>query len=457
MSFYIHIKCIDVFKICGHRDLDPGYSLGKAVSYQARLYPQIFQCTILQYILCHVFIPSFYIALKYAADTHPLLYALFFNSFISFYFSLINAISDFMDQMEQISPDDEDILKFIEGAKPKIYVVGAGGSGSNTITRLNSIGIQGATLVATNTDAAHLVKTRAERKLLLGKKTTRGLGAGSDMKVGEEAALESKDEIRHMLSNSNLVFVTCGLGGGTGTGSVSTIVHEAKESGALTVAIVTLPFTSEGRMRMRNALEGLSKLRKVADTVIVIPNDKLLSIAPDLPLNMAFRVSDEVLASATKGIVEMVTKPGMVNIDFADLRSVLKDSGYAVIGTGEGVSANDGTSRAIVALENAIKSPLLDADFSNAKKALINIVGGESLSLREAETVFQDVAGRISRDALLKWGARIEPEMRKDALRVMIVVSGVDFPEYTEEGLAKKIEKIDSNVDLDEIFEDTEK
>ncbi len=375
----------------------------------------------------------------------------FVNSFISFYFLLINAISDSMDQ-GRISSDDEDILKFIESSKPKIYVVGAGGSGSNTITRLYYLGIQGATLVAANTDAAHLVKTRAERKILLGKKTTKGLGAGSDLKIGEEAALESKDEIRHLLSDANLVFATCGLGGGTGTGSISTIVHEAREAGALTVAIVTLPFTSEGKLRMRNALEGLSKLRKVADTVIVIPNDKLLSIAPDLPLNMAFRVSDEVLASATKGIVEMVTKPGMVNIDFADLRSVLRDGGYAVIGTGEGVGTNNGASRAIVALENAIKSPLLDADLSNAKRALINIIGGESLSLREAETVFQDVSARINKDALLKWGARIEPDMQKDVLRVMIVVSGVDFPEYTEDGIAKKIEKIDSNVELDEIF-----
>ena len=335
----------------------------------------------------------------------------FVNSFISFYFLLINAISDSMDQ-GRISSDDEDILKFIESSKPKIYVVGAGGSGSNTITRLYSLGIQGATLVAANTDAAHLVKTRAERKILLGKKTTKGLGAGSDLKIGEEAALESKDEIRHLLSDANLVFATCGLGGGTGTGSISTIVHEAREAGALTVAIVTLPFTSEGKLRMRNALEGLSKLRKVADTVIVIPNDKLLSIAPDLPLNMAFRV----------------------------------------IGTGEVVGTNNGASRAIVALENAIKSPLLDADLSNAKRALINIIGGESLSLREAETVFQDVSARINKDALLKWGARIEPDMQKDVLRVMIVVSGVDFPEYTEDGIAKKIEKIDSNVELDEIF-----
>ena len=217
-----------------------------------------------------------------------------------------------------MSPDDEEILRFIESAKPKIYVVGTGGSGSNTITRLASIGVQGATLIAMNTDAPHLVKTKSERKLLLGKKLTKGLGAGSDIRVGEEAAIESKDEIKHMIGDAQLVFVTCGLGGGTGTGSVSTIAASARDAGALCVAIVTLPFSSEGKSRMKNALEGLAKLKKVTDTVIIIHNDKLLSVAPDLPLNMAFRVSDEVLAGATKGIVEMVTKPGMVNIDFAD-------------------------------------------------------------------------------------------------------------------------------------------
>ena len=350
-----------------------------------------------------------------------------------------------------LSPDDEEILRFIESAKPKIYVAGTGGSGSNTISRLSSIGVQGATLVAMNTDAPHLVKTKAERKLLLGKRLTKGLGAGSDIRVGEEAAMESKDEIKHLLGDAQLVFITCGLGGGTGTGSISTISHQAKEAGALTVAIVTLPFSSEGKMRMKNALEGLSKLKKVTDTVIIIHNDKLLAVAPDLPLNMAFRVSDEVLAGATKGIVEMVTKPGMVNIDFADLRSVLKDGGYAVIGSGEGIATQNGASRAIVALDNAVKSPMLDANFGSAKKALVNIVGGESLTLREAESVFQEVASRISGDALLKWGARIDTEMQKDALRVMLVVSGVDFPDYTDNGLAKKIKQAEE-VDLDDVF-----
>ena len=352
----------------------------------------------------------------------------------------------------EISKDDEEILRFIESAKPKIYVVGTGGSGSNTISRLSSVGIQGATLVAMNTDAPHLVKTKAERKLLIGKKITKGMGAGSDIKVGEEAALESKEEIRHVLSDAQLVFVTCGLGGGTGTGSVATIAHEAREAGALTVAIVTLPFSSEGKTRMRNALEGFSKLKKVTDTTIIIHNNKLLSVAPDLPLNMAFRISDEVLAGATKGIVEMVTKPGMVNIDFADLRSVLKDSGYAVIGTGEGMPGSNGTSRAAIALDNAIRSPLLDANLATANRALVNIIGGESLTLREAESVFQDISSRIKDDALLKWGARIDPDMQRDSLKVMLVVSGVDFPDYSDQNLNKKI-KENEDLDLDELFE----
>jgi cell division protein FtsZ len=356
--------------------------------------------------------------------------------------------------MEGMSPDDEEILRFIESAKPKIFIVGTGGSGSNTISRLYGVGVQGASLVAMNTDAAHLVKTKAERKVLLGKKATKGLGAGSDFKVGEAAAIESKEEIRHLFNGASLVFITCGLGGGTGTGSIAIIAHEAREAGALTVGIVTLPFSSEGKTRMRNALEGLNRLRKVTDTTIIIHNDKLLAVAPDLPLNMAFRVSDEVLASAAKGIVEMVTKPGLVNIDFADLRAVLKDSGYAVIGSGEGTNISGGNDkRAIMALENAVKSPMLDADLGTASRALVNIVGGENLTLREAETIFQEISGRISKDGMLKWGARIDTDMPKGALRVMLVVSGVEFPEYTEDGIKKSMMQLD-NMEIDDLFED---
>lgn len=351
-----------------------------------------------------------------------------------------------------ISQDDEELLKFIESAKPKIYIVGSGGSGSNTISRMVDMNIEGATLVAMNTDAQHLVRIKSQRKLLLGKKVTKGLGAGSDPKLGEEATHESKEDIRHMLSDSQLVFVTCGLGGGTGTGSVPIIAHEAKEAGALTIGIVTLPFSTEGRARMRCALEGLQKLKRTTDTTIIIPNDKLLNIAPDLPLNMAFKVSDEVLANATKGIVEMVTKPGMVNIDFADLKSVLKDSGYAVIGVGEsnGVQSKD---RAIIAVENTLKSPLLDVDLGTAKKALINIIGGQDLTLREAESIFQEVSSRISDEAMLKWGARIEPDMQKNALKVMVVMGGVEYANYTAEGIKSKVAAAGENADLDEIFD----
>ena len=348
--------------------------------------------------------------------------------------------------VEILNQDDEELLKFIESSKPKIYVIGTGGSGSNTINRLFNIGIQGCDLVAMNTDAPHLVRTKADRKLLLGKKLTKGLGAGSDFKIGMEAAKESKEEIKHLISDAQLVFITCGLGGGTGTGSVSVIAHEAKELGALTIAIVTLPFSSEGATRMKNALEGLNKLKTEVDTLIVIKNDKLLSIASDLPLNMAFRVSDEVLASATKGIVEMVTKPGMVNIDFADLRATLKNAGYGVIGTGEGLMTSKEINHARVALDNAIKSPLLDVDLSNAKKALVNIIGGENLTLRQAEEVFKEIAARIHPNALLKWGARIEPDIQKDLIRVLIVISDVDFPEYNKQITS------DEEIDLDELM-----
>ncbi len=353
---------------------------------------------------------------------------------------------------EILSQDDEELLKFIESAKPKIYVVGAGGSGSNTATRMSELNIEGANIVAMNTDAPHLARTKSHRKILLGKKITRGLGAGSDPKVGEESAVESKEDIKHILGDAQLVFVTCGLGGGTGTGSAPIIAHEAKGCGALTVGVVTLPFSSEGRIRMRNALEGLSRLKRSTDTTLIIPNDKLLHVAPDLPLNMAFKISDEILANATKGIIEMVTKPGMVNLDFADLRAVLKDSGYAVIGMGEANSVNS-EDRATIAIENTLRSPLLDVNISTAKKALVNIVGGDDLTLREAEAIFQNVSSRISPDALLKWGARIDTKLQKSNLKVMVVLSGVEFPEYTETGIKQKIEE-GQEIDLDQIFED---
>ncbi|QLJ52699.1 MAG: Cell division protein FtsZ [Candidatus Fermentimicrarchaeum limneticum] len=353
-----------------------------------------------------------------------------------------------MIEQSFLSKDDEELLKFIESAAPKICVVGSGGAGCNTLNRIFEIGIEGVSTVAMNTDAHHLVKTKADRKLLLGKNTTKGLGAGSNPTVGEEAAKESKEEIGKLLANSQMVFVTCGLGGGTGTGSAHIIAEEAKNLGALTISVVTLPFISEGRVRRQNALEGLNKLKRQVDTVIVIPNDKLLAIVPDLPLNTAFKVADEVLSSSVKGITELITKVGLVNLDFADLRTILKDAGCAVIGFGESNANVKPDERAITAVENALSSPLLDTDISEANKALVNVTGGADMTLREAELVVEELSKRIHPNSHIIWGARVEPDLSKAVMKVLVVIAGAKLPNY--EKVEVKPEPPD--IDLDSII-----
>jgi cell division protein FtsZ len=331
--------------------------------------------------------------------------------------------------------DEEELLKFVEESEPKIYVVGAGGSGSNTLNRLFELGIKGAKLIAMNTDARHLLQIKANRKIVLGKNLTRGRGAGSNPEIGQKAAEESAEQIKEVLKDANMVFITCGLGGGTGTGSAPVIAKIAKNDiNALTVAVVTLPFSSEGRIRMENAIKGLEKLRKYVDTVIVIRNDKLLTIAPDLPLNTAFKVCDEVLAGSVKGITELVTRAGMVNVDFADLTTILKDAGTAVIGLGEASAEVKREDRARIAIETALNSPLLDADISTATRALINITGGSDMSLKEAEYIIAESAKRIHPDAHIIFGSRVEENMKKSAIRVLVVLAGVTIPKYTVEG-----------------------
>ena len=329
-----------------------------------------------------------------------------------------------------VSPEDAELLKFLEQTKPKIYVIGAGGSGCNTMSRMHDMKIEGAKLIAMNTDVQHLVKMRADKKILLGKKTTKGMGAGSNPTLGEAAAKESAEEIKSSITDAMMVFITCGMGGGTGTGSAHVIAEQAKQAGALTIAVVTLPFTSEGKIRMQNALEGLDKLRKHADTVIVIPNDKLLSIVPDLPLNTAFKVSDEVLAGAVKGIAELVTKAGLVNLDFADLRTIMTSAGCAVVGIGEASVEAKPDQRALIAVDTAMNSPLLDVDISSANRALINVTGGEDMTLKEAELIVSEVSKRIDPSSHIIWGARIEKSAKKSSIRVLAVIAGAKFPHY---------------------------
>lgn len=338
--------------------------------------------------------------------------------------------------------DQREISKFASITRTKVYVIGVGGSGSNTMTRMSELHIEGATLIATNTDAPHLENTKAQRKLLLGRTVTKGMGAGSDPVLGEEAAVESAEEIKHTVSEAQLVFVNCGLGGGTGTGAAPVIAGESKDSGALTVAVVTLPFTSEGKIRMKRALTGLSRLKGNTDTTIVIPNDKLLSVAPNLTLEKAFDKIDDFLASVTKGIIEMITRPGMVNLDFADLKNVLKDSGYALIGMGES-HVSDEDKRIEKAISETLDSPLLDIDISKSRKALVNIIGGNDLTLKEAENVFHAVSSRINDEAMLKWGARIDPTLPKNTLKIMVVMGGVGLAKYVENSIQQAEEKFD--------------
>jgi len=344
------------------------------------------------------------------------------------------------------SKDDEEILKFIEESRPNIYVVGAGGSGSNTLDRLFQMGTSGVNLLAMNTDARHLLHVHANKKVLLGKKTSKGRGAGSNPVVGEESAKEALEEIKAAMHEPSMVFITCGLGGGTGTGSAPIIAEAAKNMGALTVAVVTLPFTSEGKVRMENALAGLEKLKKSTDTVIVIKNDKLLNLVPDLPLNTAFKVCDEVLAGSVKGIAELVTKTGLVNVDFADLRTILSEGGFAVIGLGEASLDAKKEDRARVAVETALSSPLLDADVSTSTRALVNVIGGEDMSLKEAEFVVAETAGRINPNAHIIWGSRIDENIKKSSMRVLVVLAGVRFPKYIIRPETGEAESLDLDI-----------
>ncbi|MFB6242818.1 MAG: cell division protein FtsZ [Halobaculum sp.] len=319
---------------------------------------------------------------------------------------------------------DDELQSVLEELQTNITVVGCGGAGGNTVDRMSEEGIHGAKLVAANTDVQHLVNIEADTKILMGKEKTQGRGAGSLPQVGEEAAIESQEEIHDSIAGSDMVFVTAGLGGGTGTGSAPVVAKAAREIGALTIAIVTTPFTAEGEVRRTNAEAGLERLRDVADTVIVVPNDRLLDAVGKLPVRQAFKVSDEVLMRSVKGITELITKPGLVNLDFADVRTVMEKGGVAMIGLGE--AEND--TKASESVQSALRSPLLDVDISGANSALVNVTGGSDMSIEEAEGVVEEIYDRIDPDARIIWGTSIDDEL-EGQMRTMIVVTGVESPQ----------------------------
>lgn len=350
--------------------------------------------------------------------------------------SIIQQASDNIENVEQIQPKhimDEELEKLLSKHKATIKVVGTGGGGNNTVNRISEVGVEGTEVIAVNTDAQDLLYTSADRKILLGRELTKGMGAGSDPKLGEEAARESEHEIRNALQNADMVFITCGLGGGTGTGSAPVIADVAKRLNALTVGIVTLPFSMEGTRRYENAIDGLERLEQIADTLIVIPNDKLLELAPDLPLQTAFKVADEILTNAVKGIAELVTKAGLINLDFADIRAVMGNGGVALIGVGE----SDSENRAVEAVDKAITNPLLDADITGANGALINVAGGKDMTLDEARRVVETVSQKLDENAKIIWGAQIYDDLGKN-IRAMLIVTGVKSNQILGSSLTRK-------------------
>ncbi len=327
---------------------------------------------------------------------------------------------DALDIPEETRALDKELEEIIKKQAAKIKVVGIGGGGGNTLSRMREIGIKGGEMIAVNTDAQDLLYSNADYKILIGKELTQGLGAGSNPKIGEEAAKESESEIKKRLAGCDMIFITCGLGGGTGTGAAPVIADIAKKLGALTIGVVTMPFTIEGKKRIENAIYGLERMESIVDTLIVIPNDKLLEIAPELPLHTAFKVADEILTNSVKGITELVTKAGLVNLDFADIKAVMKDGGVSLIGLGE----SDTDERATAAVEKALQNPLLDVDISQATGALVNIIGGPDLSLDEARKIIEQIGNKLSEDAKMIWGAQISEDMEK-SIRVLLIITGV--------------------------------
>ncbi|MFX0149264.1 MAG: cell division protein FtsZ [Candidatus Hodarchaeota archaeon] len=338
---------------------------------------------------------------------------------------------------------DNEIADILTERLPRVQVLGIGGAGNNAVYRLMNTGVD-AECVAVNTDAQHLLSTRAHKKLLIGKDTSRGFGAGNNPEIGEAAARESLEDIKNMIQ-ANMVFITCGLGGGTGTGAAHVIAKQAKEKGALTVSICTLPFQMEGVKRYENARSGLKKLYDASDTVIVVPNEKLLQLSDDITMMAAFRIADEVLLRAVKAITELITKPQLINLDFADVRKILTEGGMAMIGLGESDHQNMKVDEAVF---ESLRNPLLDdLDISRAKKGLICVSGGEGLALKDAEVAVMKIATEIDNSAEIIWGATIDPELG-NKIRIIVVLSDVHSPLTENDGLYY------SNSDLEALLSD---
>ena len=325
-----------------------------------------------------------------------------------------------------------------QGDDAVIKVIGVGGGGGNAVEHMVREGIEGVHFIAINTDAQALRNSGAETTVQIGVNITKGLGAGANPEIGREAALENRDEIRQMLEGCDMVFISAGMGGGTGTGAAPVVAEIAKELGILTVAVVTKPFNFEGKKRMSYALQGIEELSKHVDSLITIPNDKLLKVlGKGVSLLEAFKAANDVLLGAVQGIAELITRPGLINVDFADVRTVMREMGTAMMGTGHA----RGDDRAEDAAEKAISSPLLeDVDLAGARGILVNITAGMDVTMEEFEIVGNAVKGFASENATVVVGAVIDPNM-EDELRVTVVATGIGNERKPEITLVKNAQK----------------
>lgn len=315
------------------------------------------------------------------------------------------------------------LIKPRAGQAARIKVVGVGGGGGNALSSMIAEGgIAGVEFVAVNTDAQALLNNKASIKIQIGENLTRGLGSGGDPEVGRQAAEESRERLKEDLSGADMIFITAGEGGGTGTGAAPVVAEVARETGALTVAVVTKPFDFEGTKRKFTAEEGVSKLKEKVDTLIIVPNQKILSVVDKkTPILEAFKRIDEVLHQGVKGIAELVTTPGLINVDFADVRSIMQNSGTALMGMGIG----SGDKRALVAIKQAISSPLLDISIEGARGILFNIVGGPDLSMSEIDEAASIIAKSVDADADIIFGAVIDDRMM-DQIKITIIATKFD-------------------------------
>ena len=308
-----------------------------------------------------------------------------------------------------------------------IKVIGVGGGGNNAVNRMIESGLQGVQFISVNTEDQVLEVSQADVKIQIGEKLTRGLGAGANPQVGEQAALESKEEIIKALQGADMVFVTAGMGGGTGTGAAPIVAECAKEMGALTVAVVTKPFLFEGKRRREVAEKGADYLKEKVDTIITIPNDKLLQIIDKkTPLKDAFLVADDVLRQGVQGISDLITTTGLINLDFADVKTIMSDQGEAIMGIGIG----SGENRAVEAVDGAIHSALLEMSIDGAQSILLNVTGGPDVSLYEINEAAEKVAEAVDPEANIIFGSVIDPDM-EDSIRITVVATGFGKEPYS--------------------------